>query len=94
MKSISIEELFKISNINIVDVREEDEFKKKHVPGAKNIPMIGLMHNAEHFLDKSKTYYIICQSGNRSQITCQDLASKGYNVINVLGGTSAYQSNK
>jgi rhodanese-related sulfurtransferase len=47
----------------------------------------------ERFLDKSKEYHIICQSGGRSSRICYILKGKGFNVINVSGGTGRYRGN-
>lgn len=89
--SISVHDLDgKLGKINLIDVREGYEYVDGHVPTAKNIPMGTLNAQPEKYLDKSKEYYIICQSGARSARTCENLASKGYKVINVSGGTGSY----
>lgn len=89
--SISIHDLDDIlENINLVDIREVYEYKSGHVPTAKNIPMGELLSQPEKYLDKSKEYHIICQSGGRSSRACGDLSSKGYKVVNVFGGTGSY----
>jgi len=51
--------------------------------------MVGLAENHEFFLDKSKTYHIMCHSGGRSSATVEKLEKLGYNVINCEGGMSA-----
>ena len=61
-------------------------FKKKK----KNIEMNDVVSDTEMFLDKDKTYYILCQSGNRSSMVCNNLSKRGYNVINIAGGMNAY----
>lgn len=92
MKHITINELIKLTDAKIVDVREKDEYLTGHVPNAVNVPMSGLMFNADQFLSKNEHYYIICQSGGRSQMTVENLTKQGYNVTNVLGGTNAYNN--
>ena len=90
-KSINAGKLYeRLGQINLIDVREVNEFKAGHVPYARNIPISYLLSNPEHYLDKSKEYYIICQSGSRSLKACSILFKKGYKVINVKGGTSGY----
>lgn len=89
--SISTEELSeKIGKINLIDVRENYEFKSGHVPKAKNIPMGLILADPEKYLVKDKEYHIICHSGGRSSRTCSSLSSLGYQVVNVIGGTRAY----
>jgi len=76
--------------INLIDVRETYEFQSGSIKGSKNIPMVGIMNNADSFLKKDETYYIICLSGSRSSRVCQILSAKGYKVINVKGGTGYF----
>lgn len=87
-KSISVSELNDLleKNINLIDVRETYEYKSGHVKKAKNIPMVGLINNANSLLKQDKTYYIMCQSGARSARVCGFLAKQGYHVVNVSGG--------
>jgi rhodanese-related sulfurtransferase len=84
-----LEELF--GKINLIDVREQYEYRSGHLPTAKNIPMGELLNDPEEYLDKSKVYYIICQSGSRSSRTCSVLKKNGFKVINVAGGTGSYK---
>lgn len=75
--------------INIIDVRSPDEFNSSHIEGAKNIPLPGIMMNAEHLLDKSKEYYLICHSGARSMRAYSHLEVEGFDVVQIEGGNSA-----
>lgn len=84
-----LEELF--DKINLIDIREPYEYKRGHLPGAKNIPMAVILSEGDKYLDKAKEYYIICQSGARSSSACSVLKSKGFNVVNVSGGTGRYR---
>lgn len=94
IQSISTKELDSlIGKVNLIDVRQPYEYKSRSIKGAKNIPL-GEITSSDNILDKSKTYYIICQSGMRSMRASKTLAKKGYNVINVVGGMSAYRGNK
>ncbi|HEX3028330.1 MAG TPA: rhodanese-like domain-containing protein [Clostridia bacterium] len=90
--SLNVHELGKLlGKVNLIDIRETYEYNSGHLPTAKNIPMSKIVSEAELHLDKSKNYYIICQSGARSSRTCDILSKKGFNVINVAGGTGSYR---
>lgn len=91
-ESIHADELCELLNnhINLVDIREPCEYKSGHVPTARNVPMNLIVKNPEQYLDRTKQYYIICEAGGRSLMTCNELSSKGYNVINVTDGTGAF----
>jgi len=89
--TISVHDLDdKLGKINLIDVREGYEYKGGHVPTAKNIPMGAILSEPEKYLNKSKEYHIICQSGSRSGSTCKKLSSEGYKVVNISGGTGSY----
>lgn len=91
IESISMDEVLKIKDAKIIDVREKNEFRTGSIPGAKNVPMVGLISNPQVFLKKDETYYIVCQSGMRSANTTKQLTKAGYHVINITGGVSAYR---
>lgn len=80
-----------IGKINLIDIRETHEYKGGHVPTAKNIPMNKLIQNAEKLLKNDKEYHIICQSGGRSSRACGILRKKGFDVVNISGGTMSYK---
>ncbi len=84
----NLDDLF--GKINLIDIREPYEFKGGSLKGAKNIPMDTLLSNPDKYLNKEKTYYIMCLSGARSRVTCRNLTQKGFDVINVSGGIGSY----
>ena len=91
VKSINVNELGALlGKISLIDIREPYEYKSGHLPTAKNIPMDKIISDSDKYLNKSKEYHIICQSGGRSSSACSGLSSKGYKVINVFGGTGSY----
>jgi len=65
-----------IGKIDLIDIREPYEFKGGSLKSAKNIPMDTLLSDTEKYLDKDKTYYIMCQSGARSRRTSRMLAAR------------------
>ncbi|WP_127530993.1 rhodanese-like domain-containing protein [Paenibacillus kobensis] len=78
--------------MQIVDVREQDEWDSGHISGAKHIPlgMIGSRHTE---LDPKKETVMVCRSGNRSGLACELLESLGYNVSNMTGGMMNWAGN-
>ncbi|PEJ47970.1 hypothetical protein CN692_24490 [Bacillus sp. AFS002410] len=74
----------------ILDVREEAEFVFNHIPNAVSIPL-GELENRLTELNKDSEIYIVCRTGNRSDLAAQMLASNGFtNVYNVLPGMSEW----
>jgi rhodanese-related sulfurtransferase len=83
------EQKLKKEKLNMIDVREDDEFEEGHVPGAVHIKLGELESRCEE-LDKEKEYQMICYSGSRSAMASRFLGQKGYKVTNVMGGMSSY----
>jgi rhodanese-related sulfurtransferase len=92
--SITIEELDTLLTqraVNLIDVREPNEFKSGHVPGAVNIP-IGQLDARIGKLKKDKPYAVICASGSRSSSATYVLIEHGFEgTVSVRGGTGAWQ---
>ena len=70
---------------HLIDVRELEEFEGRHLAQATNLPLSQLEERFEE-LDPEVEYDVICQAGVRSARACSFLESKGYKVLNVLGG--------
>ena len=91
MYSISIQELLKIINhINIIDIRSNQKYNDNHIPNAINISVDNLINNPNKYLENNKTYYIYCQRGIQSIKICNYLRSRGYKIINIIGGYESW----
>jgi len=75
----------------LIDVREPDEWEAGHAVGAQSLPLSQLLERMDE-LPKDETLLLICQGGVRSMRAATALDQAGYTVINVAGGTSAWQS--
>lgn len=77
----------------LLDVRRADEFAAGHIDGAHLINWL----NTDEFkkeaagLDKSKTIYIYCRSGRRSNEAAVYLSEQGYKVVDMGGGILAWE---
>ena len=96
MKSLSVQESAQkrkeVDSIPLIDVRTPAEFGSVHAEGAVNHPMESLDVERLRF-GKEDEIQVICQSGGRAMKVCQKLEAAGYsNVVNVKGGTSAWQT--
>lgn len=96
-KTISMDAFMKKNeqkDLNILDVRQGFEYKMMgHIPGAKNIPLGKLPEQLQE-LSKKEEYYVVCQSGGRSQQAVDFLSQSGYKVTNVMGGMGQWQGPK
>lgn len=78
--------------LNLLDVREHDEWESGHIPGAQHIPL-GSLGERHKELDLGKETIVICRSGNRSALACEYSASMGYKVVNMQGGMIEWTGN-
>jgi rhodanese-related sulfurtransferase len=70
------------TDVVTLDVRTAGEFLAGHINGAINIDVEGNTFDAEIAkLDKSKTYSVYCQSGRRSLIAVEKMASAGFDSL-------------
>ena len=84
--NISIDELKKISNPIIVDIRDNYSYNISHIKNSINIPYYNLLNNYSHYLNKNNTYYLYCDEGKQSSEISKRLNSFGYNTKSILGG--------
>ena len=88
INDFSKEELEKLGeNGQLLDVRETSEYEAGHIQYAYNFPLSEIEHK---YPENDKTYYIHCKSGARSQKASEFLAGKGFEVVNLDGGYSAF----
>lgn len=71
--------------LEIIDVREQDEFDLVKIKGSKLIPLNEIAERAGE-IDWTKKVVLVCRSGSRSGYVAQILASHGKDVINLQGG--------
>ena len=97
--SISPRELAKLheidAHIDLIDVRTPVEFRQMHVDFARNVPLDSLNQMAmaaERERLDNEPLYVICHSGARGKQACGRLEAAGLNVINVEGGTLAWEA--
>lgn len=92
ISEVSIDELAEAlgDGARLLDVRETDEYVAGHVPGAVHVALGTVPDNVAAFRGEG-TAYVICKSGGRSRRACEFLADRGVAVVNVAGGTMAWQ---
>ncbi len=75
------------NNAAVIDVREPNEYKGGHVPGAALIPVASVFMRREE-LPADKDLLFICAVGQRSALACEMAAAAGFTrLYNIEGGT-------
>lgn len=77
------------ATVTVVDVREADEYRAGHVPGARSMPL-GVLGARVPELPRDRPVYVVCQSGGRSAQATRMLRGVGVEAVNVRGGTAAW----
>jgi len=77
----------------ILDVREPSEFKAGHFEGSTNIPLPTLREKMNS-LPREKEILVYCGVGQRSYYATRILRLNGFDVRNISGGMTTYQSQK
>src|ERR1700746_2603790 len=75
----------------VVDVREDWEWNKGHIPGARHVVLASILANptAQKFDDGT---IFVCQVGERSAVASEMAVALGVkDVINFRGGTKAWK---
>lgn len=81
--------LLKDSSHYLLDVRSEDEFSAKHIPGASNIPLEQLRGRFQE-LPKNQEIWLVCGVGQRAYYATRMLLQFGFQASILSGGMQTY----
>lgn len=71
----------------LIDVRTPGEYGGGHLRGAKNYDFLGgEFTRVMNGLDRNRTYYLYCASGNRSGTAAQMMLNAGFTRVYNIGG--------
>lgn len=71
--------------LNIIDVRENEEFETGAIEGAAHLRYPDVLARSELFTDNTRTL-LLCYSGNRSSELCGELTKQGKECNFMMGG--------
>src|SRR3954467_12558076 len=82
----------RLSEIQLVDVREPYEWEAGRVDGGAHLPVHAHIPGPGGDLDKDTPVAVICRTGNRSELATMMLQARGYDAHNVEGGMEAWEA--
>ena len=91
LKIDDIRKLIDAGDREVVDVREDWEWNKGHIPGARHVVLSSILANptAQSFQDGT---IFVCQVGERSAVASEMAVALGVkDVVNFRGGTKAWK---
>ena len=92
-RDLKIEDIRKLMDdgYEVVDVRENWEWDRGHIPGARHVVLASILANpvGQKFNDRS---IFVCEVGERSAVASEMAAALGVrDVVNFRGGTKAWR---
>lgn len=81
--------------VELIDVRTPAEFREMHITFARNVPLDRLdpaRLASERNGRTAQPLYVVCRSGSRARQASEKLAAAGLEVVNVEGGTLAWEA--
>ncbi|HKW70291.1 MAG TPA: rhodanese-like domain-containing protein [Candidatus Dormibacteraeota bacterium] len=91
LKIDEVKKLIEAGDREVVDVREDWEWNKGHIPGARHVVLASILANptAQEFRDGT---IFVCQVGERSAVASEMAVALGVrDVVNFRGGTKAWK---
>lgn len=85
-------EMMDTQEVIILDVREQDEYERGHIPNAQLLPvnLITETTAGDIIPEKDSIVLVYCRSGNRSKTASQTLTDIGYTNIYEFGGINTW----
>jgi hydroxyacylglutathione hydrolase len=93
-RDLKIDDIKKLidDGYEVVDVREDWEWNKGHLPGARHLVLSSILANptAQKFQDRT---IFVCGVGERSAVASEMAVALGVkDVVNFRGGTTAWKN--
>ncbi len=90
VEQVSVAELDRLGDYQVIDVRGATEYNDGHIPGSRNIP-VGYVRDRLDEIPTDQPVVFQCQTGRRSAIAASLAAEAGRSYIyNLTGGFSAW----
>lgn len=79
----------RMDQVQVIDVREDDEWEAGHLDGSVHIPLQKATTDL-HLVDRSKQVVTVCRTGVRSAVAADLLRDAGVDVDSLDGGLQAW----
>jgi len=75
----------RLDQLQLVDVRQRDEWEAGHIEGAVHIPDVELAERVDE-LDRSRPVITLCRAGTRADEAAEWLRGQGFDAQSLEGG--------
>ena len=79
----------RLDRVQLVDVRESEEWRAGRIPGARWIP-VGELADRLDELDPDQAVVTTCRAGGRGSTAAELLAERGFRAENLEGGVQGW----
>lgn len=86
-----LETIMKKPGTILIDLRDEEDYQKGHIRGAKNIPYEKWQIEKETWKHRYNTVIFYCERGNQSMYAAKEMNKQGYFAISIAGGYQGYR---
>jgi rhodanese-related sulfurtransferase len=76
-------------DVQVVDVRTDDEWADERLADSRHIEMNDLTAQADS-IDRERTVVFVCSGGNRSAVAAEAFRLSGYDAFSLEGGLTAW----
>lgn len=80
----------RLDEVQLIDVREPDEWEAGRIEGARHIPLAEIGARLDE-IDPNRPVVAVCRSGSRSGKVVEALRARGYEADNLVGGMQAWE---
>ncbi len=89
-----LNEMLETGEVNVIDVRREEDYRKGHIPEAVNLPKEkwGTFEGLRH--DKTNVVYCYSITCLLSAKACREFAENGYPVMELIGGFEEWKKHE
>ncbi|MDT8437388.1 MAG: HesA/MoeB/ThiF family protein [Wenzhouxiangellaceae bacterium] len=87
---IDIESARALDGVIFIDVRDDDEYRNGHIPGACHLPLARIEQASDLPLPEANHLVLYCAAGPRAERAAEKLKSSDRSLYRLRGGVSAW----
>ncbi len=91
---VELERMIKTGEVNVVDVRADEDYKEGHIPGAMNLPKTEWDSPKGLRKDKTNVLYCYSQVCHLAATAAVKFAGMGYPVMELEGGFDEWKGHR